>query len=112
MAARTFSQISKFQELMAMGRNVHITQRLFDFQGLSDVKEIRVPQDVGTIVSGGRQELGVTHLKMYRDGYHGFGTDNAAEKPEQDKMREDCFRYKVDMARRLYEMGGKQNVQA
>ena len=51
-------------------------------------------------------------LKMYRNGYHGFGTDNAAEKPEQDKMREDCFRYKVDMARRLYELGGKQNAQA
>ena len=48
-------------------------------------------------------------LKMYKDGYHGFGTDQAEEKPEQDKLREDCFRYKVEMAKQLYAMCGEEN---
>ena len=48
-------------------------------------------------------------LKMYEDGYHGFGTDKAEEKPEQDKLREDCFRYKVEKARQLYAMSGEEN---
>jgi acetyl esterase/lipase len=48
-------------------------------------------------------------LKMYKDGYHGFGTDKAEEKPEQDKLREDCFRYKVEKARELYAMRGEEN---
>lgn len=43
-------------------------------------------------------------LKKYQDGYHGFGTDKAEEKPEQDKFREDCFRFKVEKARQLYAM--------
>ncbi len=51
-------------------------------------------------------------LKMYQDGYHGFGTDNAAEKPAQDKLREDCFWYKVGMARKLYDMGENENGKA
>ena len=46
---------------------------------------------------------------MYKDGYHGFGTDKAEEKPEQDKLREDCFRYKVEKARQLYAMSGEEN---
>lgn len=44
-------------------------------------------------------------IKMYPDGYHGFGTDNAAEKPAQDKLREDCFRYKTEMTKKLWYMG-------
>ena len=47
--------------------------------------------------------------QMYEDGYHGFGTDKAEEKPEQDKLREDCFRYKVEKARQLYAMSGREN---
>lgn len=43
---------------------------------------------------------------MYEDGYHGFGTEKAEEKPEQDRLREECFWYKVEMARKLYEMQG------
>lgn len=48
-------------------------------------------------------------IKMYPNGYHGFGTDKAEEKPEQDIMREDCFWYKVEQSKRLYELsaGGK-----
>ena len=48
-------------------------------------------------------------LKMYKDGYHGFGTDKAEEKPEQDKLREDCFRYKVEKARQLYAMSEEED---
>ena len=43
-------------------------------------------------------------LKKYEDGYHGFGTDKAEEMPLQNRLREDCFRYMADMARRLYGM--------
>lgn len=43
-------------------------------------------------------------IKKYENGYHGFGTDKAEEKPEQDKYREDCFRYKVEKANQLYAM--------
>lgn len=46
-------------------------------------------------------------LKMYENGYHGFGTDKAEEKPEQAALREDCFRYKVEKARELFAMGGE-----
>lgn len=52
-------------------------------------------------------------LKMYQDGYHGFGTEKTEEKPEQDKMREDCFRYKVEQTKRLYALSsGGQNGRA
>ncbi len=46
----------------------------------------------------------LVELKKYQDGYHGFGTDKAEEKPEQDKFREDCFRFKVEKAKQLYQM--------
>lgn len=46
----------------------------------------------------------LVELKKYENGYHGFGTDKAEEKPEQDKLREDCFRYKAEKARQLYKM--------
>lgn len=100
---------------------IHQTDQLFRFL-LAHESELGL--DMSRVcLSGGSAGANITEiyaacvcklvdLKMYRNGYHGFGTDNAAEKPEQDKMREDCFRYKVDMARRLYELGGKQNVQA
>ena len=45
----------------------------------------------------------------YFNGYHGFGTDKAEEKPEQDRLREDCFRYKVEKAKALYAMSGEEN---
>ncbi|MBR0062905.1 MAG: alpha/beta hydrolase [Oscillospiraceae bacterium] len=41
-------------------------------------------------------------LRKYETGYHGFGTDKAEEKPEQDRLREDCFKYKVEMTRRMF----------
>ncbi len=45
-------------------------------------------------------------LRKYENGYHGFGTDEAEEKPEQDRLREDCFRYKVEMTRKMFEARG------
>ncbi len=45
-------------------------------------------------------------LKMYENGYHGFGTDQADEKPEQEKLREDCFWFKVHEAKEMY---GEEN---
>ena len=56
-----------------------------------------------------KQHGKLLNLKMYKDGYHGFGTDKAEEKPEQDKLREDCFRYKVEMAKQLFAMSGEKN---
>ncbi|MBR2812550.1 MAG: alpha/beta hydrolase fold domain-containing protein, partial [Solobacterium sp.] len=54
-----------------------------------------------------REHGKLVDLKKYEDGYHGFGTDKAEEMPLQNRLREDCFRYKTDMARRLYGMCGK-----
>lgn len=48
----------------------------------------------------------VVELKMYENGYHGFGTDKADEKPEQEKLREDCFWFKVYEAKKMY---GEEN---
>ena len=41
-------------------------------------------------------------LKMYENGYHSFGPINEEEKQEQDILREECFWYKVEQAKRLY----------
>jgi len=41
-------------------------------------------------------------LKMYEEGYHGFGTDKAEEIPLQNELRKDCYEYKVRKARELY----------
>ena len=49
-------------------------------------------------------------LKVYQNGYHGFGTDKAEEKPAQDKLREDCFWYKVKQAKNLFMISGGQDV--
>ena len=50
-------------------------------------------------------------LKMYEKGYHGFGTEKTEERVEQAILREDCFRYKVEKTKQLYDMsGGNGNV--
>jgi acetyl esterase/lipase len=48
-------------------------------------------------------------LKMYENGYHGFGTDKPEEVEEQNQLREDCYKYKVEKARELFEMADKRN---
>lgn len=58
-----------------------------------------------------REHGKLADLKKYEEGYHGFGTDKAEEMPLQNRLREDCFRYKVDMARRLYGMYGQKKTQ-
>ena len=45
-------------------------------------------------------------IKMYENGYHGFGTEKAEEMPEQYYLREDCFWYKVAQTRNLFERRG------
>lgn len=45
-------------------------------------------------------------LKMYEKGYHGFGTEKTEERVEQAILREDCFRYKVEKTKQLYDMSG------
>lgn len=41
-------------------------------------------------------------LKKYENGYHGFNTDKAEEKPEQLKLREECFQYKVRITKQMF----------
>ena len=48
-------------------------------------------------------------LKLYENGYHGFGTDKDEERPEQDALREDCFWYKVGEIKRLYRLSEEEN---
>ncbi len=48
-------------------------------------------------------------LKMYEEGYHGFGTDKAEEMPLQNRLREDCYKYKVEKARELFQMADQRN---
>ena len=45
-------------------------------------------------------------IRMYENGYHGFGTEKAEEQPEQARLREDCFQYKVAQTRKLFETEG------
>ncbi len=48
-------------------------------------------------------------LKKYEEGYHGFGTDKAEEMPLQNRLREDCYKYKVEKAGELFEMADQRN---
>ncbi len=48
-------------------------------------------------------------LKKYEEGYHGFGTDKAEEMPLQNRLREDCYKYKVEKARELFQMADQRN---
>ena len=48
-------------------------------------------------------------LKMYEEGYHGFGTERAEEMPLQNRLREDCYKYKVEKAGELFEMADQRN---
>ncbi|MCR4949952.1 MAG: alpha/beta hydrolase [Solobacterium sp.] len=48
-------------------------------------------------------------LKKYEEGYHGFGTDKAEEMPLQNRLREDCYKYKVEKAGELFEMAYQRN---
>ena len=48
-------------------------------------------------------------LKKYEEGYHGFGTDKAEEMPLQNRLREDCYKYKAEKAKELFEMADQSN---
>ncbi len=48
-------------------------------------------------------------LKKYEEGYHGFGTDKAEEMPLQNRLREDCYKYKVEKARELFQTADQRN---
>ena len=43
-------------------------------------------------------------LKMYENGYHGFGTDKPEEMEEQNQLREECYKYKVEKAKELFKL--------
>lgn len=47
-------------------------------------------------------------FKKYEDGYHGFGTENAVELPAQHWLSEECFVYKADMARSMFQEAGRK----
>ena len=44
----------------------------------------------------------------YERGYHGFGTEREDEKEEQDRLREECFEYKVNKTRELYKLSKQE----